>query len=227
MQLAEVLSWRIAVELWRRFPDRFMLLELHPGGGMYDCLTLWERTQNRSVLEINRQGSVHLWPTSGDHQSWQDWDLRFLAVPPLKFIDELTVALRLPIPKALPPSTAATVAYRFIAEFLTHTVGRLELWECRSGFFDTSGYGGGKRRDFFEKFPALASHPLPQRHPALQFDFAYYYWFLLRDQEPQLCLNTDGMVFTTSGAVHDLLPLYKQKRRIWPLINKAAGSLLP
>lgn len=93
-QLRESLSWRLVTELWRRFPDRFLLIETHPCSGMYDCLTLWSQNANKGVLDVNREGSVHVHGDAqtgaGDHASWGDWVEKMLAESPDLFLDEVT-----------------------------------------------------------------------------------------------------------------------------------------
>jgi hypothetical protein len=154
LQLAEILSWRIMTEIWRRVPDRYGVIEMHPGGGMYDCLTLWNTTKSSSSpLSINRGGSLNV-DSLGSTKSWPDWINRMLE-DPKDFVTEVARKAGLPEPIKLPKSAASTVTFRFITDFLTHSIGRLEHWECRNGFCDSSGYGGGVRSHWFEKFPGI------------------------------------------------------------------------
>ncbi|HEY0982936.1 MAG TPA: hypothetical protein VGE80_12465 [Schlesneria sp.] len=162
-QLEESLSWRLITELWRRFPDRYALIETHPGDGQYDCLSLVEFSDDlHSVLDINRGGgSVHV-HCGRSPQSWAAWPDRMLA-DSCGFLDEIGAAIGLTTPEQLPKSTTTTITFRFISEFLTHAIGRLEQWQCRNGFCDTSGFGGGKREEWFNCFPGLITHDLPKR----------------------------------------------------------------
>lgn len=67
-QLAETLSWRLLTKFWQRFPDRYALIETHPGGGMYDCLSLAECKDGfHSILDVNRGGSLHLHKGQNHH----------------------------------------------------------------------------------------------------------------------------------------------------------------
>jgi len=50
---------------------------------------------------------------------------------------------------------------------------------------------------------------------------------LTENDDPRLCLSTDGRAFDTSGSEADLVSLYKQHKRMAPLIQAAAGSVLP
>jgi len=40
-QKREISSWKIVSELMRRFPNKFTVIEAHPSGGTYDCLSLY------------------------------------------------------------------------------------------------------------------------------------------------------------------------------------------
>lgn len=226
-QLEEALSWRVVTELWRRFPDRFFLIETHPGGGQYDCLSLIESNNGlQSVFDVNRGGgSVHL-HRGRTPQSWPDWVDRMLAEP-LRFLDALGEAYGVAPPKSLPKSTPDTISFRYICEFLTHAVGRLERWECRNGFCDTSGWGGGKQESWFSRFPGIENTQPPQAGAKGEIDRAYGYWFLLQDAKPVLCIDTAARLYKLSGVVHDLAAMYGRHKRIWPLIAETAVELLP
>lgn len=224
--LAETLSWRLVTELWRRFPDRFHLVETHPGGGQHDCLCLLGRDPGFGPrLSVNRSGGVLVHASS---RHWSDWRDRLLGPGGREFLDEVTRALGLNAPASLPPSTATAVVYRFVAEFLTHSVGRREIWECRNGVLDSSGLEGtAVRRDWFTLFPAAPVAAAPPRGEAILGEPAYHYWFLLRDGEPRLCLSTDGTAYTAAGAGHNLSPLYADMRSVWAVISDVAADLLP
>src|SRR4051794_35374654 len=56
-------SWWLASRLVRRHPE-LKLIETHPGGGQYDCLTL--RKDQGTRVDINRVGSIHVFSES-DH----------------------------------------------------------------------------------------------------------------------------------------------------------------
>jgi hypothetical protein len=53
------------------------------------------------------------------------------------------------------------------------------------------------------------------------------YWFLLRNGQPQACLDTDGRLHKTNGEVHDLMAIYNKFKRIWPMIAEVALDMLP
>lgn len=77
-QLREALTWKLVSELHRRHPGKFTVIETHPGGGQYDCLSLWQG--NQTIADLNRVGGFYseqrsipwneLWPicVSDDRQ---------------------------------------------------------------------------------------------------------------------------------------------------------------
>lgn len=232
-RLEEILSWRFVTEFWRRFPDRFDLIEAHPGGGQYDCLAMLTKGQNSAIaIDVNRGGgSVHIHKDAlglgGDMSVHSDWIERMLGPEPDKFLDEIAHEARLTVPKKLAASTPAALTFRYISDFLTHSVGRLEHWECRNGFEDTSGYGGGVRRQLFEQFPLLGEENTLRHGSPIFGELAYNFWFLSKDEKPMLCLDTSGRVFRRDGTSHDLCKLYQRDHRVWPLICATALDVLP
>ena len=44
----------------RHDPGRFTVIETHPGGGQYDCLSLYDEDNNH-ILDFNRIGRIHFW----------------------------------------------------------------------------------------------------------------------------------------------------------------------
>lgn len=230
-QLKEVLSWRFVTELHRRYPKRFTLIEAHPGGGTYDCLVLLTNEPHPKFgIDVNRNGSVHVhadaFTTGAQIRTWNDWAALMSGAEPARLLDEVCSAAGLDIPSKLPPTTSASLVFRTVTEFLTHTVGRLEYWECRNGYEDTSGYSGGVRTAWFDRFPA-ARRAAVRRSDDLFAEPAYRFWFLLEDRQPRLCLETTGKAYRLDGGVIDLMPIYRKRRRIWPIIADVALDLLP
>ena len=58
-------------------------------------------------------------------------------------------------------------------------------------------------------------------------EYAYNFWFLIKDERAMLCLDTSGRVFRRDGKAHDLSKLYRRDRRIWALICATALDILP
>jgi len=230
-QLIEAASWRLVAEILRRHPY-LRVMETHPGGGQYDCLSILlggGASEPRSQIALNRLGSVHFFRGADHLDHWPEFWSDYLSAPdPRRIVSELCAKAGLPAVTHLPASTPAVVVYRFIAAFLASTILGRENWECRNGFHDSSGMEGSfVSRESFAAFPAalarlsirLADDPLDQ--PACRF------WFICKSGKPQLCLETMGRAWDLKGAEFDLMKLYRVRRRIWPVVSFVAGDLLP
>ena len=230
-QLVEIASWRLVSELHRRYPHRFRIIETHPGGGQYDCLALYDG-KLRHIADFNRNGRFHVFQRFGRDQELPEpfdvWPAFMDAYyPGAEVLDRVCAMLGLSIPKPLPPSTLTTLVYRFIATFLCHATFRIPCWECRNGCFDTSADGGGLR-DHFKVFPG-ATERLRVRLPEdIQGQPGYRFWFLCKDAQPLLCLETVGNVWREGETEpHSLQCEYQETHRIWPVVYALAGSFLP
>lgn len=231
-QLLEIASWRVIAEMVRRHPG-ICVIETHPGGGQYDCLELLLPIDGRDIpgarITLNRLGSVHYWPVSGDSNlTWTTFWSEYLAAgDPLEIITRLETIASLKSPGTLPPSTPAVVTYRFIAAFLSQAVFGRQMWECRSGVLDTSGEEPTLRHEWFDSCPKAEGHLRHRQEEDLFGQPGYRFWFLVRDNAPALCLETTGHAWDTSGVRFDLVKLYQARHRIWPVVNFVARDLLP
>ncbi len=140
-QLREIASWRFACELIRRYPNKFIIIETHPGGGTYDCLSLYTKKEEHCA-DLNRGGRFHVFMRfDGLHKdvdAYPIWDELSRKEDYPGILDILCRMMGLPIPHRLPPSTPAVLVYRFIAAFLAHSCFGVDYWECRNGEFDSS-----------------------------------------------------------------------------------------
>lgn len=216
-------SWVLATEFVRRHPA-YVIVEAHPGGGLYDCLMLGERGQP-ARWDVNRGGSLHIHPEPGPvvmRSDWLAWTLEAGAGDVLSWVEQ---ALRLTAPAKLPSSTPEVLAYRTICAFLrAHALGAREA-DCRMAFEDTSGIGGGPRQAWLEAFPDAADYLRTLAHP---WNPAYRLWFLLREGKPVAAVSDDGQWFPQIGGRRDLLAAYdKTGRRVMPMLAGLAPSLLP
>ena len=231
--LLEVLSWRLVTETARRAPSRLRIYEMHPGGGQYDCLALYTIDQEL-IAYLNRCGRFTPWATLRDKgvapesaEAWDIWREVRNDHKPVELVDGICKRIGLAVPAKLPSSTAPILVYRFIAEFLSWTVCQPQNWECRSGFLDSSGWGGGVREQLFETFDEARTRLECREKYDLSENPAYRFWFILREGEPVLCLETTGIVWNLNGESMELLRAYRKEKRLWPLIYQMAGNLLP
>lgn len=226
--LLEIGSWRVAAEVIRRYPGRLQLIETHPGGGQYDCLTIVDRADpHRGRIDLNRAGSVHISHFGGDGGTSDPefWERLIGEDDPKRVVDDLCTDAGLAPTGPLPELSADAVVYRYIAAFLTHGAFGRTRWECRNGYADSAGDGGsGTMTGWFEAFPGCRPHL--DRHVDDDLDgiSAYRFWFVLRNGDPQLGLETTGRIWDRRGSSHHLPGLYRG--RIWPVVCQTAGHLL-
>jgi T3SS (YopN, CesT) and YbjN peptide-binding chaperone 2 len=239
-QVAIAASWRLAAELIRRYPRRFILVEEHPGSGSSDCLAIYndlaeaEKPPGLALIYINRRhpGYIHVEPhgSAPADISREEFPTYFISADdPKDLLDHLCEHAGLPPISHIPVGSAQAATYRIIAAFLQHAMfGRIP-WDCRNGlagYWD--GYDDGVRREYFEHFPQ--AH---QRFEALEREKtarlpAHRFWFLLKSDEPVLAFEPEhGLVWDVTGRKTDLFAEYQRHRKIWPVLWNAAGHLLP
>lgn len=229
-QLLEAVSWRVVAEVARRYPT-IRVIETHPGGGQYDCLQLLldpASDQDRPGIVFNRHGSLHILAETTDSDArWETfWSDYLAAEDPRTVVNELCNRARLPRVRRLPRSTASVIVYRFIAAYLASTVLSRVRWECRNGFFDSSGEDCTVREDWFASYPKASARLREERTDDILGQPAYRFWFL-GDGEPRLCLETSGLAWDAEGNEFDLPSLYRVRHRIWPVVSFVARDLLP
>lgn len=218
-----LVSWVLATEFVRRHPA-YRIVEAHPGGGSYDCLML-NGPDGSTQWDINRGGSIHVHAVAGgmvSREGWLTWTLAEGTATVLAWVEQ---QLRLPAPAKLPASTPAVLAYRTACAFLRANALGAKAADCRMGFEDTSGLGGGRRQAWLSAFPTAAEHLRSLPHP---WDPAFRLWFLLRDGKPVAAVSDDGQWFPQAGGSSDLMAAYdKAGRRVMPMLASLAPGLLP
>ena len=72
----EIATWKILSALDQQFEHNFRIFETHPGGGTYNCVSLFETVENRPHLrvDLNRNGRIHVHSLSGESLEVFDWD---------------------------------------------------------------------------------------------------------------------------------------------------------
>jgi len=232
-QLVEAASWRVVTAMLRRYPH-LTLIETHPGGGMYDCLSLYGDPDSASAgcIDLNRGGGAHVLhrfddPGASDW-SWEGFWRHAFSNPIRDTAEQLSRNAGLPHVEALPPSSDEVLVYRAMSTVLTATVFDSVRWSARMGYADTSGMGGGPRRELFEPFPYMAGRMRVKMSDDLFDQPGYRFWFLLRDDEPVAAFERNGTVEMTDGQVVSLRSAYTSSdRRIWPVVLKVAVDWLP
>ncbi len=185
----EVMSWAIA-SLLLPYHRNLKVSILHPGGGLYDVLSVRStRPQRGEFIELNRNGSIHL----PDDRLW--WPAQpHWAEDVVRVIVKLTRLQQQPGPQNRPAIHIA----RLIAAALTQLGPGAQ---CRAGFIDSSGAfdASGMDRALFEHFPGAQQRvAIPPVNPSQFFDAAYRFFFLTQghpgssDFRPRLALEMTG-----------------------------------
>lgn len=182
---------------------------------MYDCLCVLDGTH--PVSELNRQGRLHIGRMDGQPSasvSMDVWPRLATGETPRVILDEWCRHIHLPVPIPLPPGTPASLTYRIIAACLKQRIFDAGTWRCVNGFLDTSGWSGGVRDELFARFPGARARLRVAEHDDVLQAPAYRFWFLVRDEEPEVCLETTGTSWLPNGSSHDLVTEYRRDRNM-------------
>lgn len=79
----------------------------------------------------------------------------------------------------------------------------------------------------FDQFPHAREHLRVRDPKNFPGHPAYRFWFVRRNGQAQICLETSGWAWAADGTAYELMALYRQARRIWPIISRIAGPVLP
>jgi hypothetical protein len=240
----QALAWTIATELVRRHPGDARVIETHPGGGQYDCVTVNARASGedaewpggwRTIAHMNKEQGGHI-----THQGWFSEDggserfnwLEVLLSPDIRtsVVNPLEEAEGWPAPKHTPSTSSQSIGVRLLGAFAQRVALSRKPWTLLNGYVDSSGYDGGVREDLFAQVPAADAHR-SQRRPDDLFGIPEYrYWFLIEDgragEEGQVRLSVDtmeGVAFAGAQTI-DLMAEYKKCGR---MIDALASRVCP
>lgn len=223
-RIIEAISWKLASEFHRRHPDRMSIIETHPGGGQYDCLSFF--CEKEVIAHLNRVGSFT--PNASEHViSWENLWPRCMSNEGLReVLDEMSEACRLEIPKKLPPTQPASLSYRVMAQISAALCLDLSEWEWRAGDEDTSGWPAPDSRDHW--FGLLSMEEELRCAKAMEQNGSLGrlgYWFLLQDDEPRCCISDDARYWSNSSPSVDLMANYKKNRSVYGLAGTVLANL--
>jgi hypothetical protein len=223
-QLREALSWKLVSELHRRHPGDFTVIETHPGGGQYDCLSLWAGSQ--TVADLNRVGGFNVF-SGGQGIPWQElWSAGLVEGGIADLLDRMSRECGLTIPAQLPPTGPETLVYRVMAGVSAALVFDKASWEWRNGQLDTSGCNDqGYRDQWFDAFPGAKAAARAGLPDAPFGNSKYGFWFLLKDDQPMVCLSKNSLCWDSAGEEFNLTALYRRERRIHGLVGVVLGML--
>lgn len=230
--VADALSWRLVAELVRRHPDELWALRTFPFEGHYDCLSVVRRSSPLEwpALRINRKGchADFSWfgqgePAAVAGEQLIRWTDCVNAEEPRDWLIELesTVGLSKPRSRKLPPSTPASLAIRWIAQFLSVQVGSRPRWTAWTVIDPAaSAYAYS-----FDELPGPGGWVEKQGgDPAA----VHGVWFVgTHDGTPRLALSWSGDLWSASGKHWHLPTERRSGESITGLVVRTSGPLLP
>jgi len=220
---AEMASWQVAAELVRRHPNEFVVIETHPGGGQYDCLSIYER---RGVGDRPRfLNFAHLNRIPRGHITSRGWgvDEKRLNWVDVLFADDLRNEIIIPLedygsiapPAQTPPTTPSSIGVRLIAEALSLRVATRSPLVALNGVHDSSN-GSGIRGELFAEFQAITNVMSESDDFDIETVPAYRYWFVCvgadggSERRTLFGVDTwDGKLWYKNESEVDLMDLYK------------------
>jgi len=188
-------SWWIAAELVRRHPE-LIIHEMHPGGGMYDCLALLRPDTHEPFIQLNRVGSIQVDAAPEFRLTWAE---AMSTQSPRLVVDEIEAVAGLRPPVEVAPTTPRVLAYQFIAAALATTVNDECVWDARNEFIDSSAdWGLGDPEDlngYLANFPEALRDLESTPRIGLWHEPESHFWALLRDGEPFALVSIEGVVY--------------------------------
>jgi hypothetical protein len=211
-------SWWLASELARRHPE-LLLIETHPGGGQYDCLSLV--ASGKTLIDINREGRIHVHDGSAEPIPLTGL---FSDDDPHAVVKEVEQVARLAGPEPTPGSTPRVLSWRVAAQCLVCTLNAKQAFDVRNECEDGS-YSVGPRGSL-ERFPLALERAREHRPDDLLDEPLYRYWAVLRDSEAVAILDNDGYAYIADRAVHIPTAYQANNRNILTTTVGVLGSVL-
>jgi hypothetical protein len=164
-------TWAVLAELIGRWGHDFRVIETHPGGGKYDCISVYDAIDKTAVLHMNRAGRVHAVIDGAIHPVDHVWGT-CRRQGPAAAADRLAMCLGL-----RRREQTASVPWSEFATLVSQALENGESVSWQNGMSDTSGEGGGVRADRYEAAGLEVPHSrfdvATLAHPA------YDDWFLV------------------------------------------------
>lgn len=206
-RLIHLQSWWVASELTRRQPD-LGLIETHPGGGTYDCLSIirW-CPQPDPFIDLNRNGSLHVHP---DHIGALTWTEESQAEDRRFAVRRLEELAELPAPAKTPRTTPQTLTHRLVYQLLLLGLNDRRPWHIRNARVDSSAEFSGTG--------ALTGFRSAERSCESRFDDPlrdplYRFWKISVGSEVVVVLDIDGQAHFSNGTSQDLYATFNEEDR--------------
>lgn len=211
-------SWWVASEFFRRHPDHD-LIETHPGGGQYDCLTILGPGKLEQVhIDLNRAGRMHIHSGMAPRFNRTEWGIRH----PVEWSTEseqadrrmiprfIEAAVGVPAPAQTPMTTPKTLTFRVIYHLLLFAVNEAMDWDVHNSVLDSSGMVGRSSPDYFAE---IASARAAIVHYATEAQQKYTFWAVQRDYRCLALLQENGMLHRPEAEPVDVMKIYNAEHR--------------
>jgi len=158
--ISNALAWWVAAELLRRHPGALQVIETHPGGGQYNCVSVYRSplsSPSSALVDMNVDPGTHL-----THASWFDrmgerfnWLEVLLAADRREYVvEQLERVEGLTVPPRTPSTTEQSIGALVIASFLERSILGPSHWTAANAVGDGE-YGANPRTDLLEALPEL------------------------------------------------------------------------
>ncbi|GAA1276086.1 hypothetical protein GCM10009609_43850 [Pseudonocardia aurantiaca] len=218
-------SWWIASEIVRRHPE-LRLIETHPGGGLYDCLTIvGPGPHPASLIQLNRQGRIHV--SARAEFEPIEWQEVLRSADAHDVVRRLEAGAGFRSPTTTPASTPAVLGYRVISRVLSSLVNDKRQWDARNGQLDSAD-GAFEPNPQLQQFPTVREAASQRRADDILGQPHYRFWVLSGDAEPLAVVDSDGGLHLRDRPHVRLPRLYRESgRSLTALIASVFGSFLP
>lgn len=214
-------SWWVASELLRRHPE-LELVETHPGGGLYDCLTIiGERGMNELHIDLNRVGRMHVHTPMASRFDRTRWGIEH----PVEWSTErdqtdrrliprfLEDAVGLASPTQTPVSTPKSLAFRVIYQLLLFALNEEAEWDARNAQLDSSGMMSDNELPYFDNIESAQDALHRGTTVSGQAISRYDFWGMLRDGRCLGLIQTDGTLHLPGHDPVPLMSVYNANKR--------------
>jgi len=191
--LKRAVAWHALASICRQNPGLGLrIVETHPGGGQYDCLSLALMPDCATLCSFNLGGTSLLlgqpvgrrrpgrtWGDDPDATVWR-YNQHGLGRDRDELARDIEAWLGFPErQQATPKRTPSTLAHAVIGELLDRVALGTKRVELRSGWQDSSGMEGSRERTWTQRLPALVGIE-PGVEWQARCEAASRYWSLTR-----------------------------------------------